>query len=60
MMNTICTIRRILILNLIIQKKENFKQIFSEKYNNVKTKYMDVSVKDLDRHKVATLIIISL
>ncbi len=41
-------------------KKENFKQIFSEKYNIVKTKYMDVSVMDLDRHKVAALIIISL
>lgn len=41
-------------------KKENFKQMFFWKYNNVKTKYMDASVEDLDRHKVAALIIISL
>lgn len=41
-------------------QKNDFKQIFSEKYDYVMKNYMDSSVKDLDRHKVAALIIVSL
>lgn len=41
-------------------KKEDFERVFFDKYNFVKTKYMDSSVEDLDRHKVAALIIVSL
>lgn len=41
-------------------RKDDFRQIFTEKYNGIIRKYMDESVKYLDRHKVAALIIISL
>lgn len=41
-------------------KKDNFKLIFTEKYRYLMETYMDPSVKDLDRHKVASLIIVSL
>ena len=39
---------------------DNFKLLFESKYNHLKEKYMDKSVKHLDRHKVAALIIVSL
>lgn len=41
-------------------KKQVFKELFKEKYSKVMTKHMLSSVKNLDRHKVAALIIDSL
>lgn len=40
-------------------KKNKFREIFQKNYNYIIEKYMDKSVKNLDRHKVASLIIIS-
>lgn len=38
----------------------NFKEKFIEHYNTIKERYMQPSVKNLDRHKVSAIIIISL
>lgn len=41
-------------------QKDKFEDIFLKSYKNVLERYMDKSVKNLDRHKVAAIIIISL
>lgn len=41
-------------------KKNDFKQLFTQKYDFIMKTYMDSSVEYLDRHKVAALIIVSL
>lgn len=41
-------------------KKNDFKQLFIQKYDFIMKTYMDSSVEYLDRHKVAALIIVSL
>lgn len=41
-------------------KKIKFAKVFSQKYEDIKKKYMDGSVEYLDRHKVAALIIVSI
>lgn len=41
-------------------KKEYFKQAFKKHYNEIKDNYMLPSVKYLDRHKVAAIIIVSI
>lgn len=41
-------------------KKEDFKEYFIAQYKSIKRKYMHPSVKYLDRHKVASLITISI
>lgn len=43
-----------------ITKKEAFRNLFSQGYDEIIKKYMDASVDNLDRHKVAALIIISI
>lgn len=48
------------LLNFDESKKSEFKSIFEKKYSHIMKTYMDESVKSLDRHKVAALIIISL
>lgn len=40
--------------------KDKFRALFEQKYEHIMKTYMDKSVENLDRHKVAALIIISL
>lgn len=42
------------------EKEETFKRMFTEKYHHIMKEYMDESVDNLDRHKVAALIIVSI
>lgn len=42
------------------EKEEEFSLKFKKMYNEIKAKYMDESVKNLDRHKVAAIIICTL
>lgn len=47
-------------LKLNKNRKNQFSEVFRQKYNHIKETYMDESVDNLDRHKVASLIIISM
>lgn len=41
-------------------KQREFQNLFNQKYSSFKEKYMKNNVKDLDRHKIAAIIILSL